>query len=349
MANSFDLESLGGAWRFEDRPAAVSSESGRLDVFLVGFDRQLYHYWQGPGEAFQLESLGGDWPESPVAAVSSQNRLDVFLVGEDRQLYRLYQWRDEASFELQTVGGSWFSANDISVVSWAPDRLDVFLVGDDRQLYHYWGQPTISPLFPHGHFSFELESLGGSWSSTLEVTAVTWGPGRLDVFLVGEDRQLYHYWQNPGEAFHLESLGDAPYGPIHAVTWGAGRLDVFCVRTGGLAGSDLLYHYWQDPGVGFLKESLGDQYSARGAWATAVTWGPRRLDCFLTNNENDESGHLSSPLFHYWEDDSGSFAKESLGGIWPGGHKLSAVSWGPRRLDVFHVGFDRQLYHYWQG
>ncbi len=151
------------------------------------------------------------------------------------------------------------------------------------------------------------------------------------------------------EAFHLESLGDAPYGPIHAVTWGAGRLDVFCVRTGGLAGSDLLYHYWQDPGVGFLKESLGDQYSARGAWATAVTWGPRRLDCFLTNNENDESGHLSSPLFHYWEDDSGSFAKESLGGIWPGGHKLSAVSWGPRRLDVFHVGFDRQLYHYWQG
>jgi hypothetical protein len=52
-------------------------------------------------------------------------------------------------------------------------------------LLHYWEEEG----------TFDRESLGGEWFATMPPSAVTWARGRLDVFLIGQDRHLYHYWQ----------------------------------------------------------------------------------------------------------------------------------------------------------
>jgi hypothetical protein len=41
------------------------------------------------------------------------------------------------------------------------------------------------------------ESLGGTITSA--PTAASWGPNRIDVFAMGKDNALWHYWYEPGQ------------------------------------------------------------------------------------------------------------------------------------------------------
>jgi hypothetical protein len=72
---------------------------------------------------------------------------------------------------------------------------------------------------------------------------VAWGPNRLDVFVLGTDRALYHKWWN-GSAWGpsltgYEYQGGVCTSPPRAVAWGPNRLDVF------VRGTDrALYHKW---------------------------------------------------------------------------------------------------------
>ena len=54
----------------------------------------------------------------------------------------------------------------------------------------------------------------------------SWGPGRLDLFVTGEDKKLWHraYWQ---EWHGWEDLGGQLLGAPTAVSWGPERIDVF--------------------------------------------------------------------------------------------------------------------------
>src|SRR5258708_26900331 len=105
--------------------------------------------------------------------------------------------------------------------------------------------------------TFHGEDLGGVWYNPLSPTsAVRWGIGRVDQFVVGENGQLYHYWLNPSP--HLESWGGSWSGvsginasPPAAVSWGSPRLDVFLVGQNGR-----LYHYWQAGGSVYYLEML---------------------------------------------------------------------------------------------
>lgn len=73
------------------RPAAVSWDHDRLDIFEVGTDRALYHKaWDGsawrPSQT-SFESLGGIIVGLPTAVSWDHDRLDIFVVGIDRALY----------------------------------------------------------------------------------------------------------------------------------------------------------------------------------------------------------------------------------------------------------------------
>src|SRR5216683_1816823 len=78
--------------------------------------------------------------------------------------------------------------------------------------------------------------------------AVSWGPGRLDLFTIGEDGVLWHFWfDGQNRANRWESLGSPPFGLVgtpSAVSWGPGRLDVFAI--GGASSN--LWHIWYDAG-----------------------------------------------------------------------------------------------------
>ena len=111
--SSAQLELLGGS--FKTPPAAISSNTGRMDVFSVGGDNSLYHkYFDGsvwqPSET-DWESLSGSLnPAFALSATSwSANRLDVFGLGPDMSIYLKY-W-DGSSWGpsdggLENLGGN---------------------------------------------------------------------------------------------------------------------------------------------------------------------------------------------------------------------------------------------------
>ena len=59
----------------------------------------------------------------------------------------------------------------------------MFAVFNDGTLQHIWWDGAIWN---------DWENLGGNYQG--EPAAVSWGPGRLDVFLLGADWQLHHHW-----------------------------------------------------------------------------------------------------------------------------------------------------------
>lgn len=76
------------------------------------------------------------------------------------------------------------------------------------------------------------------------LSAVTWSSGRLDIFGLGVDDQMYHKsWEgNWGPSINsYDALGGKFNSPPCAVAWGPKRLDIF-----GLGTNNAMYHKWWD-------------------------------------------------------------------------------------------------------
>lgn len=288
--------------------------------------------WNGP------ESLGSEVTE--ISAVSWQpNRLDVFAVLAAIAPLSLQHWwypdpRWGTNQQPESLGGSLSIA--LSAVSWNANRLDIFATGSDETLQHWW--------FDNGWGNNKQpEPLGGYPLSGVNssLSAVSWAPGRLDVFGVdARDRTLQHWWYpDPGWRTNQqpESLGGNLGAPVSAVSWQPGRLDIF-----GMGPGQTLQHWWYPGpswGTNQQPESLGGVLE--GTALSAVSWQPNRLDIFGVNPD--------STLQHWWYDNGWGANKlpESLGGRLSAS-VLSVVSYQPGRLDIFGVdASDRTLQHWW--
>jgi hypothetical protein len=293
--------------------------------------------WNGP------ESLGGRPYGGPLSAVSwAPGRLDIFSVDADDGTLQ-HWWFDPHSGwgnnqRPESLGGN-LDGPALSAVSWAPGRLDIFGVDtNDRTLQHWWFDPQSG----WGN-NQRPESLGGRLIGAA-LSAVSWAPGRLDIFGVdGNDVSLQHWWFNPqsgwGNNQRPESLGGRlSVDSLSAVSWAPGRLDIF-----GMDAIDYaLQHWWFDNGWGNNKKpenGFGSNLSPPGL--STVCWQAGRLDIFGVGTDNT--------LQHWWfENGWGNNKKpESLGGrVAPGA--LSAVAWAPGRLDIFGVDTnDHTLQHWW--
>ena len=70
------------------------------------------------------------------------------------------------------------------------------------------------------------ESRGGTFTSAPQ--AVSWGPGRLDLFARGVDSAIWHLAWRTGQGWtDWESRGGTVTSAPQAVSWGPGRLDLF--------------------------------------------------------------------------------------------------------------------------
>ena len=219
----------------------VAWGANRLDVFVIGTDRALYHkWWNGSAWGPSLtgyEAMGGVCTSSPQVVAWGPNRLDVFVTGTDSALY--HKWWNGSAWGpsltgYEAMGG--VCVGQPEVVAWGPNRLDVFVVGTDRALYHKWWNGSAWGPSLTGY-----ENLGGTCMSAPR--AVAWGPNRLDIFVVGTDGALYHKWWN-GSAWGpsltgFERLGGICVGQPEVVAWGPNRLDVFVIGT-----DSALYHKW---------------------------------------------------------------------------------------------------------
>ena len=171
------------------------------------------------------------------------------------------------------------------------------------------------------------ESLGGVLTSPPHV--VSWGPNRLDVFVVGTDHALWHRWWDGSTWGGWESLGGVLTSQPHVVSWGPNRLDVFVIGT-----DHALWHKWWDGSAWGGWESLGGVLHSQ---PKAVAWGPNRLDIFAIGSD--------SAVWHKWWNGSAWGGWESLGGSLFS--EVNAVARRPNRLDVFAIGTDNAVYRRW--
>ena len=81
----------------------------------------------------------------------------------------------------------------------------------------------------HGHRPGETWSVGGLLATSSPALA-SWGPGRLDLFVRGEDNALWHYCLSDDESPWV-SLGGVLTAAPAAASSGEGRIDVFAKGT----------------------------------------------------------------------------------------------------------------------
>jgi hypothetical protein len=215
-------------------PAVASWNDGRLDVFVRGGDNALYHKSFDGGWS-DWEGLGGVLTSAPAVASWSRGRLDVFVRGTDNALHHKSfdgEWSD-----WQGLGGVLTSAP--AVTSGAPGRLDVFVRGTDNGLHRRWFDGTWTsewdwdPRFDDGRWS---DWTYVAWAGVVASApaAVSWGPGRVDLFFKGITNYLAHAYYENNDYLGFEWFEGGLTSAPAVASAAQGILDVF-VRGGGNA------------------------------------------------------------------------------------------------------------------
>jgi hypothetical protein len=247
------MVSLGGVTLFQ--PTVGRNLDGRLEVFVVGTSRQLWHRWQGsPGGAFVNVTATGGWvpmdgtytlATQPVIGTNVDGTMEVFGVSwtdggpiharQSRPNDYFYNW-----VRLEGVMTKWAP---LAVARNADGRLELFGLGYyDLALYH-WTQ--------NGANSASFSSISRlTWTKTFPwMPAVfTNADGTLEIIGVSQEAGLVHAWQiTPNLQFtDFFSLRGAPgFSPnvqgVPAVGVNQdGRREVFVAGTNGN-----LMHAWQ--------------------------------------------------------------------------------------------------------
>ncbi|HUO39017.1 MAG TPA: hypothetical protein VMU34_14825 [Mycobacterium sp.] len=224
-------------------PSVARDADGRLRLFALGSDGQLWQTWQqdsgtGWSEWFSHGNPGGLVLNSaPAAAPGSDGRLEVFIVSEEAALWHV----------SQTAGGwsEWFchatptgvllgSDSTPAIAPGADGCLQLFTVGNDETLW----QISQTPLDGGWSTWKSLDAPSATGLQRMRPAVGADADGRLHVFVVGEDDALWHRWQTPDGSWSPWASRGAP--PVAGVTGCAaivpgtdGLLQLFVAGTDG--------------------------------------------------------------------------------------------------------------------
>lgn len=120
------------------------------------------------------------------------------------------------------------------------------------------------------------------------LAATTWGPGRLDLFWVDDDRALWHSASVEGIWTEPESLGGQLASGPAVVSWAVDEMEVFAVMDDG----ELWNRYW-DRTYWHPWETLGGELDG-SATPAASSSGGDRLDVYALG--------LDGRTWHRWWD-----------------------------------------------
>jgi len=194
---------LAGETRFAKNSAkqiAVAQNlGGRLEIFYVGTNNELYHNWQlQPGISDNSNWAGEtrfakNSAKQVAVAQNADGRLEIFYVGTNNDLFHNWQLEPGVSDPWNWAGETRFpgdSAKQIAVAQNADGRLEIFYVGTNNELYHNWQMiPSISD---DSNWAGETRF---PQDSAKQVVVAQNSNRRLEVFYVGTNDDLYHNWQ----------------------------------------------------------------------------------------------------------------------------------------------------------
>jgi hypothetical protein len=171
-------------------------------------------------------------------------------------------------------GGShnWMNGSWPSLSSWGPGRLELFINTVNRstgnlELSHTWAD--------NGNWANKWEVLGTGLLSG-SPSAVSWGPGRTDVFVRAANNGLAHKYFANGRWSGWEDTGAFINSSPSVTSWGPNRLDVFARGV-----DNQLDHRWYDGGWSSW-EGLGGVIAGWSDFPpAAVSSGSLALDIFV--------------------------------------------------------------------
>jgi hypothetical protein len=182
----------------------------------------------------QWQNLGGSWTSWDLATSThvisgGYEIIDLYAVAQSDHSV----WLNTINSFNGVVNG-WQALGGVvlstpSAVSWNSHR-EVFALGTDSALYHNWSDDnaTFSGWNYIGH--------PPSVNLCSAPSAVSWAPGRIDVFVRGCDGNIWHEWTNIGGPYDWEGWENLG-GPIStvpsAVSRGSGLLDVLVSDNAG--------------------------------------------------------------------------------------------------------------------
>ncbi|MCX7621241.1 MAG: hypothetical protein N2037_10410, partial [Acidimicrobiales bacterium] len=317
------------------RPAVIRNKDGRLEVFVVGGDGQMWRnaqvipngYWSGfipMGGRFPLDSI-------PSAALSPDGRIELFAVGVDRSLYHAVQLTPGGNWSQWVSHGGIITSRYVALGTNADGRLEAFARGLDGALHR------IYQLYPNGFWS-GWNFMGSLIMDGNELTVERNADGRLQVFMVGWEGYVWTVAQiSPGSTVWgpWTSLGGPwPTKSLVAGRNADGRLQLFMIGIFGIVATTA-------------------QTAPNGAFApwSAVTVPYKTTPRVIRDNTGKlsiitVSGPSSAPTVFRQLSPGGAFGVGvSLGGASNEPVELGINSDG--RLEAFMVGTDYRVYHAW--
>ena len=262
-------------------PAVGRNVDGRLEVFARGpgvADVELWHIWQqaplGAGWS-AWESLGSPPAQflgTPTVVENADGRLEVFArVGLMSAGVVWHRWQEPAP---QTGWSAWgtlgappggVSAHLLGAGRNADGRLEIFAFGEDGHVWHVWQN---APLGTGWSPWASLGTPAGVYLRTLAVGQNA--DGRLEVFGVGLDNNVWHIWQQSagGGWSDWDGLGAPPGATPEQPAVGLdadGHLDLFVTANNGNA-----WHIRQEDSTPNGWGSWETLFGPRGGAATAL-------------------------------------------------------------------------------
>lgn len=337
--------------------SAVSRYQNQLDLFVTGNDGVVYTSWWTAGSDWSginnnWRPIGGFFPVgAPLAAVSRHgDQLDLFVIGNDGVVYTSW-WTAGSDWSginnnWRPIGGFFPVGAALSAVSRHQDQLDLFVIGNDGVVYTSWWTAGSD----WSGINNNWRPIGGFFPQGAVVSAVSRHRDQLDLFVVGNDGVVYTSWWTLGSDWSGINNNWRPIGgffppgtPVTVVSRHQDQLDLFVIGYDGVVytswwtlGSDWsgVNNNWRPIG-GFFPIS---------ARVVPVSRHEDQLDLFVTGND----GVVYTSWWTAGSDWSGINNNwRPIGGFFPVGASLSAVSRFRDQLDVFVVGNDGVTYTSW--
>jgi len=240
---------------YQPQTSDQGDTAGEICDICQGFSVRLNgvnvtSYWSGRDETcitpfFPWDSLTGAQcsAKGGVQCVSNQDgRIEIFMIGSDAALWHNWQttpggaWSGWSSLGVPVSG---FQAVGVpTVVRNADGRLEAFIT-DGQTVAHIW------QVVPNGGWS-TFQDLGSPNSNGIQfsVVAANDADGRIEIFVVATNGELWHMWQTTPSAAPWSAWGVFPnislITPPAIANNADGRLEVFAIRQDGS-----LAHIWQ--------------------------------------------------------------------------------------------------------